>query len=61
MDLRQFINRAQELGELKTIEGADWNLEIGGVLSQLPGIKAFAAFRKSGYSFSLAQWHPMRY
>ena len=30
-DLREFITKVDELGELKVIEGADWNLEIGGI------------------------------
>jgi len=28
-DLREFIQRVEDLGEYKLIEGADWNLEIG--------------------------------
>ncbi|MFH1003365.1 MAG: hypothetical protein V1780_04395 [Chloroflexota bacterium] len=28
-DLRQFIARAEEVGEVKRVDGADWNLEIG--------------------------------
>lgn len=28
-DLRQFISKVKELGELREIEGADWDLEIG--------------------------------
>jgi UbiD family decarboxylase len=28
-DLREFLEAAQSLGEVKAIEGADWNLEIG--------------------------------
>ena len=28
-DLRYFIEILDELGELKTIKGADWNCEIG--------------------------------
>lgn len=38
-DLREFIARAQEMGELKLIEGADRDLEIGGItewFSSLP-------------------------
>jgi len=30
-DLRQFIARAQEIGEYKVVEGADWNLELGAI------------------------------
>lgn len=29
MDLREFIDKLREAGELQVIEGADWNLEIG--------------------------------
>ena len=29
--LRSWLKQADELGELRTIEGADWDLEIGGV------------------------------
>ena len=29
MDLRQFIEKVDQLGELKRIEGAHWDLEIG--------------------------------
>ena len=28
-DLREFINQVKKLGDLRVIEGADWNLEIG--------------------------------
>ncbi len=34
MDLRTFLTRLAELGELKVIEGADWDLEIG-VITEL--------------------------
>ena len=30
-DLRDFINQVRDLGELESIEGADWNLEIGAI------------------------------
>ena len=30
-DLRQFIARVSELGELKQVDGADWDLEIGAI------------------------------
>jgi 4-hydroxy-3-polyprenylbenzoate decarboxylase len=30
-DLRDWIRKADELGELKTLKGCDWNLEIGAV------------------------------
>src|SRR5215813_4056357 len=29
--LRSWLKQADELGEVRTIEGADWDLEIGGV------------------------------
>ena len=29
--LRSWLKEAADLGELRTIEGADWDLEIGGV------------------------------
>src|SRR5438270_13681831 len=29
--LRSWLKQADDLGELRTIEGADWDLEIGGV------------------------------
>ena len=28
-DVREWIQKVQEMGELKVVEGADWNLEIG--------------------------------
>jgi len=28
-DLREFLKRAEELGQVNLIEGADWDLEIG--------------------------------
>ena len=28
-DLREFIKKVEELGELAVVENADWNLEIG--------------------------------
>lgn len=31
-DLREFISRAQELGECQLIDGADWDLEIGAIM-----------------------------
>ena len=30
-DLRDFIKESEKLGELKLIEGADWDLEIGAI------------------------------
>ena len=30
-DLREWIDRVKEFGELQTVEGADWNLEIGAI------------------------------
>ncbi len=28
-DVREWIRQVEEMGELKIVEGADWNLEIG--------------------------------
>ena len=28
-DLRHFLDACDEIGELRVVEGADWNLEIG--------------------------------
>ncbi len=33
-DLRQFIDRVNDFGELKVVEGADWELEIGCITGQ---------------------------
>ena len=30
-DLRDWIESVEQFGELKTVKGADWNLEIGAV------------------------------
>ena len=30
-DLREFIAAAERIGEMRTVEGADWNLEIGAI------------------------------
>lgn len=30
-DLREFVKRVEDLGELKRVDGADWNLEIGAI------------------------------
>ncbi len=30
-DLREWLAKVQEMGQLKTVEGADWDLEIGAV------------------------------
>jgi UbiD family decarboxylase len=31
-DLREWLQQVEKLGELKTIEGADWDLEIGAII-----------------------------
>ncbi len=36
-DLREFIKRAEELGKIKIIEGANWDLEIGAICRSLAG------------------------
>ena len=30
-DLRDWMKKVEEMGELKTVKGADWNLEIGAI------------------------------
>lgn len=37
-DLREFINKCQEIGELKTFEGASWDLEIGGITFEVASL-----------------------
>jgi len=31
LNLQDYIEEVEKLGELKTVRGADWNLEIGAV------------------------------
>ena len=31
LDLRAWLGQAERLGELKTVRGADWNLELGAI------------------------------
>ena len=38
-DLRDFIAECRKIGEVKDIEGADWNLEIGGLTEALVNAK----------------------
>ncbi len=52
MDIRQFIEKAKELGELKLIEGAHWDLEIGTinyVAARNPGQRALLFDKIQGY------------
>ena len=30
-DLRDWLKKVEEMGELKTVKGADWNLELGAI------------------------------
>ena len=30
-DLREWISQTEAMGELKTLKGCDWNLEIGAI------------------------------
>src|SRR4030042_4602084 len=30
-DLREFLSRVEELGELKKIDGVDWNIDLGAI------------------------------
>ena len=47
-DLRDWMKKVEEFGELKTVEGADWNLEIGAIAEvSAQGEKSYAiAFDK---------------
>jgi hypothetical protein len=35
-DLRSFMGELEELGELRAVNGADWNLEIGALTRSAP-------------------------
>lgn len=50
-DLRNWIQRAEEIGELEIVEGADWNLEIGALtlINSAKRGKALLFDRISGY------------
>src|SRR3989304_9992480 len=51
-DLREWIDKVKDMGELEVIEGADWNLEIGGIteyMSRQPRNKALLFDRIKGY------------
>ena len=51
-DLREFIKEAEDLGQVKVIEGADWNVEIGTIteLSQCKSDQPLLLFDKiKGY------------
>ena len=50
-DLREFIDKAQELGECQIIEGADWDLEIGAIteLSSYSGMPLLLFDKIKGY------------
>ncbi|MDI7262159.1 MAG: UbiD family decarboxylase, partial [Thermodesulfobacteriota bacterium] len=39
-DLRGFLSRVEEFGELKKIDGVDWNIEMGGITEILYREKA---------------------
>ncbi len=52
MDLREFIDRVAELGELKVIEGANWDLEIGAIvhlMAKKPNTPALLFDKIPGY------------
>ncbi len=51
-DLREFIERVSGLGELKQVDGADWNLEIGAItelLASSPGCPMVLFDNITGY------------
>jgi len=52
-DLREFVDKIRDLGELKLVEGANWDLEIGAVTflaAQDPNPPALLFDRIEGYS-----------
>ncbi len=52
MDLREFIERLEKLGELRLIEGANWDLEIGAVTylaAKTPNTPALLFDKIKGY------------
>ena len=51
-DLREFISKAEEVGEYRVVEGADWNEEIGAIgdlQSQLPESPLLVFDKIKGY------------
>jgi 4-hydroxy-3-polyprenylbenzoate decarboxylase len=51
-DLREFISKAEEVGEIKRVDGADWNLEIGLITeieTSLPRIRLLLFDHIKGY------------
>ena len=51
-DLREFISKAEEIGEYKIVEGADWNEEIGAIgdlMSQTPDSPPLVFAKVKGY------------
>ncbi|MFH0913974.1 MAG: UbiD family decarboxylase [Chloroflexota bacterium] len=51
-DLREFIKKAEEIGEYQLIEGADWNLELGTISAlkgEIPGSPLLVFDKIKGY------------
>lgn len=51
-DLREFLEKCDEIGELKKIDGADWNLEIGAItelMAEIPNHPALLFDKIPGY------------
>ena len=51
-DLREFIKKADDLGECLVVEGADWDLEIGAIASlrgELPNCPLLVFDKIKGY------------
>ena len=46
-DLREWIDRAESLGELMRVDGVDWNLEMGSVAEMIYHAKPDKPARRS--------------
>lgn len=66
-DVREWIQKVDQMGELKVIEGADWNLEIGALtvlasnaIRVTPGRQAWSpASAKEGLIWHATWWWSM--
>jgi hypothetical protein len=51
-DLRDWIQKVDELGELRRVDGADWNLEMGAITEVYARNEPYpGAYRRASYVF----------